>query len=222
MKKYIIGIIGLFYIMSCEGESPAPFEIDSDNDLPVYEEDTETEQEMDTTIFETIYHIPEGCEDIIHFEDKGLEDRVRRETGLTGDLYYEDLKDILYLDTSVLTIKSLGGLRCMDGLTKFQLAFSEVSNIGELGYLKNLMELTLRDNNRLVSITPLVSLENLNTLNIYSETIVDISSVFYNNGIGEGDNVDIYSGAMDCSSPLIQDQLQGLIDRGVNLNSSCI
>ncbi|WML36191.1 cell wall-binding repeat-containing protein [Clostridium sp. OS1-26] len=90
---------------------------------------------------------------IVTFSDKNLEAVIRKSINKpNGDIYTNDIKNILVLDAS----------------------FSSISDLSDIGNLTNLRELNLSNNN-ITSIEPLKNMINLKDLNLSSNEIRDIS-----------------------------------------------
>ncbi len=184
---------------------------------------------------------PPGCDGAIAFPDANLEAAVRGAAALpSGDIHFDDVKDIQELNLLNGEISDLTGIGCLTGLiglmannnnlpdisplrsltnlTMLNLSFVFVTDISPLSSLTKLQYLTLGSNN-IVDISALESLSNLIKVDVARNEITDISALVANDGIGSGDDVDITDNPLVCEDVL--DDITALIERGVALEHDC-
>ena len=108
-------------------------------------------------------------------------------------------------------ISELSGLENLVALLASETSISNISAIADLANLTTI-EFAFT---RVSDISPVAGLTQLESVGFYSAQITDISPLVENPGIGEGDLVDLRENPIDCLAE--QDNLQTLVDRGVNL-----
>jgi len=130
----------------------------------------------------------------ITFGDANLEEAVYEELNIPGDrgITPEDLKDLTSLEVNDKKVNDLSGLE----------------------YCTNLQTLNLHHNS-IVDISPLASLTNLQKLNLYENSIVDISPLVSNNGLSNGDRVNISGNPLSDTS--LNKYIPQLEERGVSV-----
>jgi hypothetical protein len=136
-----------------------------------------------------------GCptaDDIVIFDDPGLESAIREELGQPfGFLTRQGLLNLRTLDAKGRGIGDLTGLEYCENLTWLDLDTNNLSDITPLTNLTNLMVLNL-DSNLVFDISPLAGLLNLDELSLFDNQVGDIQALLTNaanGGLGPGDVV---------------------------------
>lgn len=113
----------------------------------------------------------------VTFEDKNLEDAIRKKIGkTTGPLYETDMAGITTLDVNSCNINSLNGIENLFWLKQLIVMSNNITDISPLKNLTKLEYLNL-DSNKISDLTPISNLKNLYTLGIGNNLITDISPV---------------------------------------------
>jgi len=168
--------------------------------------------------------------------DQALEQAIREQIGKPqGELTIEDLEGISELRALFADVESIEGLQYCRNLEILSLTSNRISNLAPLKELTQLKRLYLTNNqisniehisslvnledltlgvNHISDIRPLTGLKNLKWLGIEGNMIRDLEPLVLNEGIGEGDVINI------ADNPLSDDartrQLQLLEERGVS------
>jgi len=122
----------------------------------------------------------------------------------------EPLKSLLDLQVLGLVANQISNIIPLSNLTNLQLlrlAHNQISDISPLGNLINLWWLHLGEN-QISNISTLSGLTNLQWLNLSNNLITDISPLVNNQGIGEGDEIDLRGNQLD---------IQKLQEKGVTV-----
>ena len=134
-------------------------------------------------------NIPEYCEvtvipdpDILIFEDINLEEAVRDSISkYQGDLYKDDVKNIINLDVRDKSINDLSGIEKLTNLQQLNLSSdlnqSTPNHISDISYLKKLTKLKSLSlsNNEISDLDPIKGLTNLTSLDLSGNQMSDIS-----------------------------------------------
>lgn len=120
-------------------------------------------------------------ENIVEFEDKALENKIREKIQEEKDdlkvidpLTKEELENIKQLNLSDSEIKNLKGLEKMKNLEHLDLIDNEIENLEPIKELEKLNYLRF-SNNKVEDISPLKGLTNLRTLSFDNNKVSDIS-----------------------------------------------
>ena len=132
-----------------------------------------------------------------------------------GPIYPSDLEGLTSLDARERNIADLTGLEYCSNLSELQLWGNEISDISPLADLTNLTSLVLGDN-QISDFLPLAGLTGLTSLSLHSNQISDISVLVDNNGLGEGDEVDLRWNPL--SEQSINEYIPALEARGVTVD----
>jgi Leucine-rich repeat (LRR) protein len=134
---------------------------------------------------------------------------VHNLTSLTGlNLYNNQIGDISTISNlTSLTWVDLGGNQISDisiisnltSLIQLFLWSNNISDITPLATVTSLTELRL-DGNQIGNISPLANLANLTELNLHNNLIVDILSLVDNEGLSEGDYIDLRGNPLSSES----------------------
>ena len=138
-------------------------------------------------------------------------------TDLTPLAGLTSLREILLVGNEVTDISPVAGLVNLEIL---RMDFNRVADISPLAGLTQLRVFTLWGSD-VSDITALSGLINLEGLGLHSSQVSDISPLVANEGIGNGDAVDLEDNPLDCTDPETVAALQTLLDRGVTLASDC-
>ncbi len=115
-------------------------------------------------------------------------------------------------------ISDITPLAGLTNLTDLGLGYNQISNIISLANLTNLNDLCLGEN-AVSDITPLAGLTNLTYLGLELNQISDISSLVANEGLADGDYVNLFANSLDLTLDSEDMQnINALIDRGVCVN----
>ncbi|MCA9835630.1 MAG: leucine-rich repeat domain-containing protein [Trueperaceae bacterium] len=117
-------------------------------------------------------------------------------------------------------IKDLKPLESLPQLTGLYISQNQVSDISSLAGLTQLSRLYLAYN-QIRDISSLSGLTKLAELNLFFNRLTDIKPLINNQGIGEGDFVDINFNCFptwDNTNAVLKADIQKLLDRGVLLN----
>jgi len=154
-------------------------------------------------------------DEVVVFLDSCLEMRVRKAIDRPiGDIYRSDLEKITSLDGSICNIKDLSGLEYCTNLAELTLHSNQVTDITPLSNLTAMKGLNLQDN-RIEDISALSGLTNLNRLYLTKNQVSDISALIENNGLSEGDTVDLKENPLSETS--LKDYIPQLFQRGIKL-----
>jgi hypothetical protein len=162
---------------------------------------------------------PVDCVGALGFADAGLEAAVREALGaLKGEIWWDDLRGVVSLDASARAVSSLQGVACLRGLETLDLSGNDIEMIDELSSLSELWSLDLSDN-RIVDLGALSALPELALLELAENQITSVGALVDNEGIGDGDDVDLVANPIDCEAEA--DNLSELLGRGVTLSTDC-
>ncbi len=120
------------------------------------------------------------------------------------------------LDLGWHTIPNLSFLDVMDDLVFLDLRGAVIEDMSALTAKTALTTLTLSTTG-ISDIAFLEAFTELENLNLDGNDIADLAPLVANPGIGEGDVVDVRFNAFDPEDPAIAEQIQALLDRGVDL-----
>ncbi|HNR00194.1 MAG TPA: hypothetical protein PKN52_09335, partial [Trueperaceae bacterium] len=120
------------------------------------------------------------------------------------------------LDIGWHTIPNLSFLDVMDDLVFLDLRGAVIEDMSALTAKTALTTLTLSTTG-ISDIAFLEAFTELENLNLDGNNIADLAPLVANPGIGEGDVVDVRFNAFDPEDPAIAEQIQALLDRGVDL-----
>ena len=124
------------------------------------------------------------------------------------------LHNLMYLDLDENQISNIAALGNLTGLTILYLWDNQISDISPLSELTNLTSLDLCEN-QIGNITALANLISLSWLDLCGNQISDILPLVQNNGLDEGDTVDLTENPL--SSTSINEYIPQLQQRGVNV-----
>lgn len=118
---------------------------------------------------------PETCDpERILFEDRALEDAVRRELGQEGgEITKARIEGLRSLSISGVTLESLRGLECATGLESLSLARTGIHDIERIREMEHLRNLDLSGNS-IDDWAPLGQLPRLETLDVHDSSFGDI------------------------------------------------
>ncbi len=166
---------------------------------------------------------PEECRGAIDFPDARLMAVVRDEIAKpTGDLFYDDIRQIVDLSAHHMEITDLSGIECLSGLDSLDLGNNyDLGDISPLADLPGLTTLYLWGN-RLSDLTPLVGLTHLSYVVLSDNKVSDLSPLVSNPGIDNGDEVFLRGNALICDDTVTLGHLRALEERGVILHDDCL
>ena len=173
----------------------------------------------------------------VTFADPNLEAAVRGVIAIPqGPIYTSDLDRLYSLSASEKNIADLTGLECATSLIVLEVQSNQISDISPLANLTSLTGLSLDHNqigdisplanlthlenlhlydNQISDISPLANLTNLEYLYLWNNQISDISPLVDNEGLSEGDQVDLTLNPL--SSDSINVYIPQLEARGVTV-----
>jgi internalin A len=118
-------------------------------------------------------------------------------------------------------LSDLTPLSNLTELTDLNLRETTTSDISILARLIKLQQLQLGQN-EISDISVLAIMPDLTYLILILNPITDISPLLLNEGLGEGDHVDLsYIPGIDCEDASVQNVISTLRDRGVDLDIWC-
>ena len=126
-----------------------------------------------------------------------------------------DLTNLTYLQLGTNRISDITPLANLIELAFLSVVGNQISDISPLGGLRNLTWLSLWAN-RIDDVSPLVSLTNLTGLELGENQVSDISPLVENEGLSEGDYVDLRLNPL--SEESINMYIPQLEERGVKFN----
>lgn len=130
---------------------------------------------------------------------------------LKGIEYCTNLEELYLGDNEIEDINPLANLTVLKNLS---LHFNNIIDLTHLSNLTNLQSLVLADN-KISDISPLENLIGLNFLKVGGNEIVDIQPLVQNNGIGDGDTINMVDNPLSQTS--INIYIPELEARGVRL-----
>jgi internalin A len=133
----------------------------------------------------------------------------------------EGLTDLTFLEIDGGCLGDITPLGNLTGLTTLFLVYNNISDITPLASLTGLTILNL-DGSNISDITPLASLSNLAYLSLENTGVSDLSPLVENEGLAEGDFISLLYILLDCGDPATLDNIQTLMDRGVEFCDDCI
>ena len=162
---------------------------------------------------------PETCESPVEIPDGELGFAIRAELGkFEGELTCEDLASLGTLDVefrdaenSPVPISDLEGLQYAVNLTNLRLVDQDLADLSSLAQLASLTKLSLIGSG-VADLNPLAGLTNLTDLNLEFNSITDISPLVANDGLDEGDTVNLFDNLLSAEA---RKGAQALRDRGV-------
>ena len=151
----------------------------------------------------------------VSFADPNLEAAIRGAIAISdGPIYPSDLEWLTDLNASGKNIADLTGLECCTNLTELHIDFNQISDISPLANLASLTELSLWDN-QISDISPLTNLTSLMFLSLGGNQISNISPLVDNEGLSEGDEINLTGNPLNSDS--INIYIPQLAARGVTV-----
>lgn len=108
------------------------------------------------------------------FENKLIEEAVRKEMNRTGDVTYGDLRSIMVLHLNEMDLTDISDLTYMIGIKDLQLADNSITDISPLAGMTAMLNLDLSDNS-ISDLSPLAKMTALKNLDLSANSISDIS-----------------------------------------------
>lgn len=152
-----------------------------------------------------------GLEKCTNLEDLLINGRFTDISVLSG------LTSMKKLEISSATLQDISPLADLSGLTHLYCRYSRITDISALADLKKLSVIYL-DENEIEDISVLSDLSGITILEISSNDIADLSPLVENDGIGEGDVINIWGNPLSAES--IEIYIPQLESRGVDVLES--
>jgi hypothetical protein len=139
--------------------------------------------------------------------------------------------------------RDLSPLSALQGLRELRIAFGQVSDLAPIAGLESLESLDAEANsiddvealaglsglrelelgaNRIRDVGPLAALSRLELLDLSSNDVTDVAPLVENEGLGEGDLVELSNNPLDCLALLQAEILELLLERGVDVLVDCL
>jgi len=153
--------------------------------------------------------------EVVTFPDINLEAAVREAIDIAEDpIYLSDLDGLTLLVALGRGITNLSGLECCTNLTHLNLTNNDITDISPLTDLVSLTILYL-GSNQISDISPLANITNLTILSLNGNQIADIGPLVDNEGLSDGDVVNLAGNPLSTDSTSIY--IPELQSRGVTV-----
>lgn len=154
---------------------------------------------------------------VVDFTDSKLETiiRVHLNDETSEPIHVSELAELTGLLARLSGIKDISVLQYCTSLTYLYLGYNQINDISPLANLTNLTELRLYSN-QISDISSLANLTNLGYLYLMGNQISDISPLLKNEGLGDGDIVDLWGNPLSDDS--INIYIPELEERGVKVS----